>query len=355
MKPLRFLFVALLVPAIVAFLSPLAAAGQREAESITITIDRGDLPESIFHPGRFFQKAETVTVHDFVIRNYYGDPIEDFVIQTASGRTEIPIYAVEEIRLNNWIQKRSDNIAHIQNTVEADIFLTDGSKMNVIMNADWGKIEGKTDLGEFFLDNPYTVRRIVFNRAAAPAAKPKKIEKPVAAKTAPLDSDGDGVVDEKDLCPDTPMGVEVDENGCPLDSDGDGVPDYKDECPDTPAGAPVNDIGCWIIKGVHFEYDKWEIKPEYYGVMDENVRILQMNPTLEIEIQGHTDSIASDEYNQTLSEKRANAAMEHFVSKGVNPGRLQTRGFGESKPIASNETPEGRAKNRRIEIRIMSR
>jgi OOP family OmpA-OmpF porin len=76
---------------------------------------------------------------------------------------------------------------------------------------------------------------------------------------------------------------------------------------------------------------------------------------MEIEIQGHTDSIASEKYNQWLSEKRANSAKEYFVSKDVNEKRITTRGFGETRPIVSNDTPEGRAKNRRIEIMVTNK
>ncbi len=80
-----------------------------------------------------------------------------------------------------------------------------------------------------------------------------------------------------------------------------------------------------------------------------------MNPTMKIEIQGHTDSIGSNEYNQPLSEKRAESTRDYFVSKGIEEERVSMRGLGELEPIVSNDTPEGRAQNRRIEIKILSR
>ena len=171
----------------------------------------------------------------------------------------------------------------------------------------------------------------------------------------PLDSDGDGVADYLDKCPGTPKGVEVDKVGCPLDTDGDGVPDYLDQCPDTLKGAPVNSVGCWSIKGINFDYNKWDIKPQYYGLLDENIAVLKKNPSVKVQIQGHTDSSGSEAYNQGLSEKRADSVMKYFVSKGIDAGRLSMKGLGELAPIASNDTPEGRAKNRRIDIKITSR
>jgi hypothetical protein len=170
----------------------------------------------------------------------------------------------------------------------------------------------------------------------------------------PLDSDGDGVPDYLDKCPNTPRGVKVDKNGCPLDSDGDGVPDYLDKCPNTPRGVEVDAAGCWIAKGLKFDFNKWDIKPEYYPSLDRAVRVLEMNPKLRVEIHGHTDSIGSQAYNLTLSEKRAQAVKDYLVSRGISTGRLTTRGMGKLDPVASNDTPEGRAQNRRVEFNIIS-
>jgi len=170
----------------------------------------------------------------------------------------------------------------------------------------------------------------------------------------PLDSDGDGVADYLDKCPNTPKGVQVDTVGCPLDSDGDGVADYLDKCPNTPKGVKVDAAGCWVIKGLRFDYNKWDIKSEYYPFLEEAVKVLQMNPTMKIEIHGHTDSVGSDSYNQTLSEKRANAVKDYLIGKGIDPNKLTVKGMGEKDPIASNETPEGRAQNRRVELNVIS-
>jgi outer membrane protein OmpA-like peptidoglycan-associated protein len=174
---------------------------------------------------------------------------------------------------------------------------------------------------------------------------------PPAAPAAPKDSDGDGVPDNIDQCPLTPRGVAVDAKGCPKDSDGDGVPDYNDQCPDTPKGAKVDPRGCWVIGGVEFDLNRWNIKPMYYPALDDVVKVLKANPGLKVEIQGHTDNTGSAQYNQGLSERRARAVMEYFMKKGIDKSRLTAVGYGLTKPIASNETAEGRAQNRRVELK----
>jgi hypothetical protein len=166
----------------------------------------------------------------------------------------------------------------------------------------------------------------------------------------PLDSDGDGVPDYIDRCPGTPKGVKVDEWGCPLDSDGDGVPDYKDECPGTPKGAWVDERGCWVIPDPLFDYDKYEIKPQYYSILDRVVAILKRNPSLEVEIQGHTCNMGTPEYNMKLSENRAGSILHYLVKKGVDKRRLTAVGYGLTRPKNSNKNEAERRLNRRVEL-----
>ncbi len=178
----------------------------------------------------------------------------------------------------------------------------------------------------------------------------------VDARGCPRDSDGDGVYDYLDKCPNTPKGDPVDASGCtvvaaPLDSDGDGVYDHLDQCPGTPKGAKVDERGCWVIRGIQFETAKSIIRPVSYPVLDEVLVVLRENPSLRVEIDGHTDSTGSAAFNQTLSEQRAKAVLEYFVSKGISRGRLTAKGFGPRNPVASNATAEGRAKNRRVELK----
>jgi len=135
-----------------------------------------------------------------------------------------------------------------------------------------------------------------------------------------------------------------------VDSDGDGVYDKDDECPDTPKGAIVDSRGCWVVKGVTFEYKKWDIKEKFNSNLGNIVEVLQKNPELRIRIEGHTDNIASMDYNIKLSLKRAQAVKNYLVAKGIDESRISTAGFGFKRPIASNDTEAGRALNRRAEI-----
>lgn len=137
----------------------------------------------------------------------------------------------------------------------------------------------------------------------------------------------------------------------PLDSDGDGVYDNVDQCPDTPKGATVDKRGCWVLTGVTFDTSKWEIKSRYYSRLNSVVAILQKNPSLRLEIEGHTDNRGAADYNLRLSENRAKAVMDYLIARGIASNRLSARGYGFSKPAASNATAAGRAQNRRVELR----
>ncbi|WP_305906939.1 OmpA family protein [Methylomarinum sp. Ch1-1] len=139
------------------------------------------------------------------------------------------------------------------------------------------------------------------------------------------------------------------------DSDGDGVIDSKDKCPNTPKGAIVNKDGCWAFTGVLFDHDSSKIKSKYDPLFSNALKVLKLNPGLTVEIQGHTDSIGSEAYNQKLSERRAKAVKQELVNQGVDGSRLTTVGFGESRPVASNHTAEGRAQNRRVVYRRTDR
>jgi len=137
----------------------------------------------------------------------------------------------------------------------------------------------------------------------------------------------------------------------PMDSDGDGVTDDKDQCPNTPKGATVDARGCWTYAAVVlFDFDSDTIKSIANPMLDEAVSILKKNPEIKVEIDGHTDNVGPAAYNMNLSERRAKAVMKYFVDKGVEAQRLTTKGFGLTMPAVSNDTKEGRAKNRRVEL-----
>ena len=175
------------------------------------------------------------------------------------------------------------------------------------------------------------------------------------------DTDGDGVIDSQDKCPNTPKGVKVDAKGCPLDSDGDGVYDYLDKCPDTPRGLAVDQNGCplpitktvSIELLVQFDFDKAVVKPEYYNHLRGVADFLKTYPDTKVTLDGHTCWIGTEEYNQGLSERRAQSVKDYLVNKfGIDPARLTTRGYGETRPVASNETKKGRERNRRVVAEI---
>lgn len=190
----------------------------------------------------------------------------------------------------------------------------------------------------------------------------------VDTKGCPLDSDGDGVFDGLDKCPDTPAGVKVNADGCPLDSDGDGIPDYQDKCPTVPA--PGTADGCppkavepqpapavepsaprkLTLDGVNFDHDSAKLRPESIAVLDNAAATLKEWGEVKVEVAGHTDSVNSDAYNRKLSQRRAEAVRAYLIKKGVAADRLTAKGYGESKPVADNKTAAGRAQNRRVEL-----
>ncbi len=185
----------------------------------------------------------------------------------------------------------------------------------------------------------------------------KEAPAPVAAP--PVDSDGDGVPDTSDACPNTPAGVQVDSRGCPLDSDGDGVPDYLDKCPDTPRGAKVDAQGCPIPVApttfdltVEFAFNSAEINDLSFGELRKAMTFMREHPDTKALVEGNTDSVGGEAYNQKLSERRAEAVKDVLVKSGIDGDRVSTVGNGESKPIAPNDTEEGRAKNRRVSIDV---
>jgi len=189
--------------------------------------------------------------------------------------------------------------------------------------------------------------------APAPVSVPEPA--PVIATPAPtpLDSDGDGVFDKDDQCPDTPAGAPVDSKGCPLDSDNDGVFDYLDNCPNTPRRVSVDDKGCPTVLTLHINFgnDSSNIGPKYDNEIAKAAQCINDYPGNMVFIDGHTDSNGATEYNQKLSEQRAAAVESRLIEKFNIPAtRLSPRGFGEERPVADNNTAEGRALNRRVEV-----
>jgi len=185
------------------------------------------------------------------------------------------------------------------------------------------------------------------------------------------DRDGDGIPDISDKCPDVKEdfdGID-DRDGCPEDdADKDGVPDSEDKCPKEPGevsedpgknGCPqfirriTGSAQIQILKQVQFKFDSATILPTSFPILDEVVRLLTANPEIKlVRIEGHTDRVGTDEYNDRLSNERAQSVRQYLIKRGIDPNRLTAIGHGSRKPIADNETDQGRQKNRRVEFHI---
>jgi outer membrane protein OmpA-like peptidoglycan-associated protein len=153
------------------------------------------------------------------------------------------------------------------------------------------------------------------------------------------------------------------------DRDKDGIPDAVDACPDEPGemDSDPEKIGCpryirrvkgsneiEVLKRIEFEFDKSTILPESYPILDEVVNLLAANPTIKkMTIEGHTDNQGTPEYNQRLSDDRARSVLNYLVKKGIDAGRLDSKGYGLTRPRATNDTDEGRQRNRRVEFHII--
>lgn len=149
----------------------------------------------------------------------------------------------------------------------------------------------------------------------------------------------------------TPAPTPAPTPGQPGDGDGDGVTDDIDQCPRTPAGAKVDSRGCWILHNYLFDFDKAVLKSMYHSDLSDVAAVLRNNPTVRVEIQGHTDSIGASGYNQKLSEKRAGAIEKYLMNNGIESSRLTSIGYGETKPADTNATKQGRSNNRRVELK----
>ncbi len=146
-------------------------------------------------------------------------------------------------------------------------------------------------------------------------------------------------------------GCSIYANGCALLKDG--LPQWvRDVFYDETAEAASMMKESMILRGIHFDFNKYDIKPEWAVVLDEAASTLRAQPSIDVVVEGHTDGVGSVPYNQVLSEKRAAAVKKYLIKKGVSPMRINSEGFGKLKPIADNNTDEGRAMNRRVEIKV---
>jgi OOP family OmpA-OmpF porin len=197
------------------------------------------------------------------------------------------------------------------------------------------------------------------------------------------DADRDGVVDSDDWCLQTAAGRKVGPDGCAAgevdvgcakapaapaakvvpvvmaarDSDRDGVEDDDDKCPGTPRNTTVDNKGCAVIekvvlKGVNFATGSATLKPEAFDSLRSVASAMKANEDLEVRIDGYTDSIGDEQKNRSLSERRAQSVKEFLVKEGIDADRLDTKGHGEDDPVDNNDTPAGRANNRRVSFKV---
>lgn len=215
---------------------------------------------------------------------------------------------------------------------------------------------------------------------------------PSGDRPAGIDADGDGVADSEDWCPRSSAGDRVGSNGCaawevpvdcermaaapaparvvpvapaPMmpagtrDSDHDGVADEDDKCPGTPRGTVVDKNGCAdiskvVLKGVNFATGSSKLLPAASETLRTVVSAMKADPAVTVEVGGHTDSVGEEAKNQGLSERRARSVKDFLVKEGIAASRLSTQGYGESTPADTNDTPAGRANNRRVAFKITS-
>jgi len=244
-----------------------------------------------------------------------------------------------------------------------------GTPAGVVVDKDGCPLDSDKDGVPDYLDKcPGTPAGIIVDKDGCPLDSdkdgvPDYLDKcpgtPLGVKVdkdgCPIDSDKDGVPDYLDKCPGTPLGVKVDKDGCPPDTDKDGVPDYLDKCPNTPLGAKVDKDGCMrekITKTLNVQFDtaKYDIKPKYHDNIKEVADFMKTYPNTKFVIEGHTDNVGKDAYNVRLSQNRANSVKQYLIDKfGIDATTVEAVGYGPSRPVADNSTPEGKQKNRRVD------
>lgn len=287
--------------------------------------------------------------------------------------TTEPAFSTTELDITHWY---ADALYHFNSGGSIEPYLALGYGM-----ADADIVDGDTwDVGlgiKFYVSDQFIIRPDIHYAdvddfgddhmisslnlswlIGASKSAPKKV---VAAEPTPTDSDKDGVVNDMDQCPGTPMGAPVDSKGCPLDSDGDGVYDYQDKCPGTAAKLKVDATGCPVVLTdtvsinlkVNFDSNSDVVKPEYYPEIRKVAEFLEQYENTAAVIEGHTDTSGAAEYNKDLSQRRANAVAKVLTQEmGVAASRIKAVGYGEERTIADESTREGKLANRRVVAEI---
>jgi len=225
--------------------------------------------------------------------------------------------------------------------------------------------ERELDRGEYFraLDHIEVAEANAKEALRSSCGKPAVIRAPAS----PADTDGDGIPDALDQCPNEPEDKDgfQDEDGCPdLDNDQDGIPDTADLCPNEPG--PPEEKGCpkkhslvsvtqekiELHQAVFFATGRATIMPQSFALLNEVADVLKARTTMQVRVEGHTDGRGSRASNMRLSQSRADAVKAYLVGRGIEASRMVSVGFGPDQPIETNKTSAGRERNRRVEFMI---
>ena len=290
--------------------------------------------------------------------------------------------ATELTALHSAYKERNDENAELKNKLakleafSASSVLKGANNKNVIDDLNQ-KLAASEDSRKTCLANTATLESTSANQSRKITALTSKTAECVSLKSAydelnskkaelnsklsevTADDDKDGVLNPQDQCPTSPAGSAVNKEGCPdiKDADSDGVADANDLCASTATGSSVNEFGCTAaenitLKGVTFNTGSATLRSSSYSILDAAAETLAKAPNLKVEVSGHTDFQGSAAVNKRLSQRRANSVMIYLIRKGVNAANLSATGYGEESPIATNDTAEGRATNRRVELKI---
>jgi len=312
---------------------------------------------------------------------HFGVGVKYAILQTLSARCDFRDNLMQQNRANPAV-KAGDLVQNFE--LLLGLAFTLGRTGNEPAPAP------KDSDGDGFLDSQdacLAVPGVAPNGCPAPVAQPSDIDHddiPDASDACPTvpedhaqpapndgcpspDPDADGFLNDSDKCPNE-KGVAPD--GCPVhDKDGDGIVDDLDRCPDQPEtknGFQDTD-GCpdelpkevarfaGVIKGIEFDFAKATIRKESDKVLDDAIKVLKQYAELRIMVSGHTDNVGEAPKNVELSQARANSVKEYMVGKGIEAGRIETRGAGPNEPVADNSTDKGRQENRRIEFKLLEK
>jgi len=292
--------------------------------------------------GFYFNPDQTLNGNDAEDADLYGFGLDALFFP---ARDTLPIYGI----LGAAFGKADPGYGSVNNVDvgdDADADFLDAGLGYMYQINDYGlavraeyryrytTVDSADVLGPGYEDKRYDDHILSLGLQIPLGAPPQAAEPaPAPAPAQPMDSDGDGVIDANDQCPGTPRGTEVDARGCPIEKK-----------------API------VLKGVTFEFDSSKLTSQAENRLDNVVDALQASDEVRFRMDGYTDSIGTEQYNQGLSQRRVDSVKQYLMDHGVRTSRVTgTQGHGESNPVATNETAAGRAQNRRVELNVTNK